>query len=670
MTYKIAKSVIGRVYLNTQIGRCVRLVIAFIVLTGLARAQVSVTRPIEPPVGFVEDAARRTYNAKVFVGPEGVNQYVISPKQIHYKDAAGQLQDVDLSFNWDPTSRTWSITKASYRLGVPEYADGWLTFTNAHEGRDQTLRTRAVARHVAGSVVETSNTATVVYPDAFGTGRGLVIQANWRGFQRRVVVDTAVQTTSSDEVYNFEMDFPANEAVRVGQDSWNALSDVDVTSRSLSIADGAIRMPVARLWNERGRGLPVPILLENREGTTYLRKSIPAAMLPKRSANPPEFIFADDTYNIYTTSSGSLETDWYVQGWSTARDAEEAYSTGYGSVAVAQDDTAGWFFVSRSFATFDTSSIADGETVTSATMTFNTFYPAYGSGINVTQSQQVDPEELALSDFSLFGADRGFEEDLTDTPEDPVPLYWECLSWINKTGYTKMVFRIAQDIDDNPPPVDTEYMGAVDVDQLVVTTTPPPSKATNPNPANGATTQSITTDLGWSNGGGATSYDVYFGTDPTPDETEFKGNQAGTTYDPGTLAYDTTYYWRIDAKNSGGTTTGDVWNFRTEIQTDVFTAQAAKSGTAIQVVWEDYWPAGADGYKLYRATSGGGPYTALNGDQYIGAPHFKDSGVSYGTTYYYFVRLFKTSGQREQSTTCNAAPGTACETIWPGEWME
>jgi len=93
-----------------------------------------------------------------------------------------------------------------------------------------------------------------------------------------------------------------------------------------------------------------------------------------------------------------------------------------------------------------------------------------------------------------------------------------------------------------------------------------PSKATSPNPANGTTGRSVNTDVSWSNGGGATSYDVYFGTDLTPDSGEFRGNQSGTSFDPGTLAYSTTYYWRIDSKNSTGTTTGNVWSFTTENQ--------------------------------------------------------------------------------------------------------
>jgi len=93
---------------------------------------------------------------------------------------------------------------------------------------------------------------------------------------------------------------------------------------------------------------------------------------------------------------------------------------------------------------------------------------------------------------------------------------------------------------------------------------PPPGQATNPNPANGATSVSVSTDLSWSAGSGATSHDVYFGQDSTPDSGEFQGNQSGTTFDPGTLANDTTYYWRIDEVGDGGTSTGAVWSFTTE----------------------------------------------------------------------------------------------------------
>ncbi len=88
-----------------------------------------------------------------------------------------------------------------------------------------------------------------------------------------------------------------------------------------------------------------------------------------------------------------------------------------------------------------------------------------------------------------------------------------------------------------------------------------PSKPINPVPADGAGDQATNAKCSWENGGLASSYDVYFGTNPTP--SDFKGNQKETNYDPGTLLNDTTYYWRIDAVNAAGKKTGDVWEFST-----------------------------------------------------------------------------------------------------------
>jgi len=101
-------------------------------------------------------------------------------------------------------------------------------------------------------------------------------------------------------------------------------------------------------------------------------------------------------------------------------------------------------------------------------------------------------------------------------------------------------------------------------DSYFTITAKPPSKATNPVPGNGATNIPINTSIKWSNGGGAQSYYVYFGTNGSLSSRDYKGTLSGTSFSPGTLAYNTTYYWRIDSINAGGITTGDVWHFRTE----------------------------------------------------------------------------------------------------------
>ncbi len=111
------------------------------------------------------------------------------------------------------------------------------------------------------------------------------------------------------------------------------------------------------------------------------------------------------------------------------------------------------------------------------------------------------------------------------------------------------------------------------------TTTSPPGVASNPTPVTGATNVGVTTDLSWSAGSGATSHDIYFG---TTSPGTFRGNQTATTYDTNTMSYNTTYYWRIDEKGPGGTTTGTVWSFATNaLVPNVIGSTQAVATTAI-----------------------------------------------------------------------------------------
>ena len=89
-----------------------------------------------------------------------------------------------------------------------------------------------------------------------------------------------------------------------------------------------------------------------------------------------------------------------------------------------------------------------------------------------------------------------------------------------------------------------------------------PICATPTSPANGATNTSTSQTLSWGAVSGATSYDVYFGTTSTP---TFMRNQAGTTYNPGTLLSTTTYYWKVIPKNAAGDALScSTWSFTTK----------------------------------------------------------------------------------------------------------
>ncbi|MBN2042735.1 MAG: PKD domain-containing protein [Candidatus Aenigmarchaeota archaeon] len=96
----------------------------------------------------------------------------------------------------------------------------------------------------------------------------------------------------------------------------------------------------------------------------------------------------------------------------------------------------------------------------------------------------------------------------------------------------------------------------------------PPNVPSYISPTNGATNVPRTgSSLVWNSvtdpDGDTVTYDVYFGTSASP--TLYSNGQSATSYTLPTLSYDTTYYWRIAAKDdNGGESQGPVWSFTTE----------------------------------------------------------------------------------------------------------
>ena len=92
----------------------------------------------------------------------------------------------------------------------------------------------------------------------------------------------------------------------------------------------------------------------------------------------------------------------------------------------------------------------------------------------------------------------------------------------------------------------------------------PPRIAYDPIPADGAEFVDTDITLSWKAGMNTKLHHVYFGDDfDQVSNAAGASPQAGTTYAPGKLELDKTYYWRVDEFDGAAIQRGDVWSFTT-----------------------------------------------------------------------------------------------------------
>jgi len=126
-----------------------------------------------------------------------------------------------------------------------------------------------------------------------------------------------------------------------------------------------------------------------------------------------------------------------------------------------------------------------------------------------------------------------------------------------------------------------------------------PGAVGNPQPANDAIDVPMTTTLTWTPADNAASHEVYLGLDKEvvrnagTGSPEHKGSAAlgSESYDPGKLAWHTTYYWRVDEVYAANTIKGPIWSFTTadSIIIDNFESYTDDdaAGQAIWQTWVD-----------------------------------------------------------------------------------
>ncbi|MBI5021887.1 MAG: fibronectin type III domain-containing protein [Ignavibacteriales bacterium] len=169
------------------------------------------------------------------------------------------------------------------------------------------------------------------------------------------------------------------------------------------------------------------------------------------------------------------------------------------------------------------------------------------------------------------------------------------------------------------------------------------------SPTDNSVDQSLSGLLSWQTSTNAESYDVYLDT-INPPALLIDSNLLITSFQYLNLRGNTSYYWKVVAKNSAGTIVSQnaPWKFTTAtppMQPTDLNANAI-STTQIDLTWIDN-SSDENGYRVYRSSSIGGSYVSVSGDLSSNTITYNDTGLSVNTQYFYRVVAFNDIGESD-----------------------
>jgi hypothetical protein len=181
----------------------------------------------------------------------------------------------------------------------------------------------------------------------------------------------------------------------------------------------------------------------------------------------------------------------------------------------------------------------------------------------------------------------------------------------------------------------------------------------NPNPTNGEIGVKIDTQLAWDGGdpegaGDTVTYFIYFGqTNPPPSTphgtVSAPGDVIRQKYNPGPLEYGKTYYWKIVARDLGGSSIeGPIWHFTTEYNPYMPSNPQPGNGTTgvrtdTLLWWDGGDPEGMHDIVTYTIYFGqtnpppSTPHGTVSAPGDVTRQKYNPGALNGGVTYYWYV---------------------------------
>lgn len=425
----------------------------------------------------------------------------------------------------------------------------------------------------------------------------------------------------------------------------------------------------------------IDVELEQVGNGLVLTKILPRGFFEAAIANDqfPVFTDATDTFYSHTgDASGTIATSAGYTTWASIRAATDAQSMDNASTSffVAAGHPSN-YVLSRSFMSFDTSSISDDAVLQSGSLALTANSANTGSTTNtwaITAHSSSNHTGFVLGDFDQLTLNSPTE--LSDSRKNQTgwssagvvqtyTLNAAGLSNVSLNGYTPIVLRCGQDIDNVEPGTyqyvevrSSDYTGTASDPTLSITYYVPPLTPTGAaaNAANGS--QEIT--VSWTdNASDETAYYVERSDDGSTGWSVISGalDPDTTSYIDDVGAWSTQKYYRVRAYRSGDdkySNYSSVVNAKTAPQSPTSLAVSASDDSdELTLTWTDN-SSDEDTFSIEASNDGSTGWSEIATD--VASPYVHNVGTR-DTQKYYRIRA-KRNADTIYSSYTNIANGT------------